>query len=457
MTEPILCPQCNRQAGLKQFRVHRRTGEIIRSTPWIAGGIGLIVLGCLLTVVIPIGACIGPIGIVAGIALILYYFLLPRADWLVCTDCGHRWQADEQQAKVIRGQEHLLAGKVVIPLSNLSPGEYNEEDLGLVALDTCIYCGDPAKESLNEVFRHQAKDTEGKAIGQAVVKFAFPYCTKHARLNKRNAKILSGALAVGTLIGLVPYVGIARELDLISILKPLFEFLQAGWMAQFILIIIVLFGALLVGYLFSWIVGRTLGIFTPSLRDQSIGQDLGIYGKVNDGAQELTLTFSQMQTAADYQAANKEALVMLISGTEKLVAPQLEEDSVDEEESLKIIEYSSQEPLAGSWSAKSRRSGFRGSQSFTLEMETDNRLRIYIPDEEVEDAVRFYLELQELELSGADQRRWLGSLVSARWVNQLNELVETSRTPTDIHLSADGGEMRVTLENRSFIAKRKNI
>lgn len=95
-----------------------------------------------------------------------------------------------------------------------------------------------------------------------------------------------------------------------------------------------------------------------------------------------------------------------------------------------------------------------GSQSFGLRLQPDNRLRIEVPDEEPENPKRAYLELQEVEMQEADERRWMGSLVSTRWVSQLNELVETGRAPIDISLSKNGRRMRLTDAAEGFIAHR---
>lgn len=339
MAEAILCPECSGPVILKHFRVNPKTGELMKATTWIGGAIGILVLACALngialsigsssdsTAFTLVGGSLAMAGLIGGIMLIARYRRAPQEVWLVCPGCGHRWPAGEH-GEALRTEARLRAGRVKMPFSTLSPGEYSEAELGLKALETCTYCGAPAAESVDRVLTHSLTNAEGKPTDQWQFTFAIPYCEEHARLYKRNDRILNSAFHAGSLIGFVLlFLWFIRDPEgaFRSIMEPLSNILPAAWMGLIVSFGLLALFCVMVGFIVSWGVRKAAGMFIPTMRDQSYGELLGVKAGIDGKEQILTLTFSRAQTAAEYTAANQVALDKLSGEADAKIAAEVE-------------------------------------------------------------------------------------------------------------------------------------
>jgi hypothetical protein len=325
----------------KRVRVHPETGKVLPAVLWIGGGIALIVLGFVLVFAMgPLASRPELIGAIAAVgvgyigAFVAAYLVLrryrraPAELRLVCKGCRKRWK-DDSAAQAVRWSEQVAAGKIILPYKSLPPGDYGHDELGLMEMDTCIYCGEPA--SVPVLHKVTGKGKRSEANQSWTFNLSFGLCDRHARAAKRNAIIGIAAFALGALGGIALVVlAFVEDPDwLVSGAVGIAAVLQGGWygLAAFFLWMIVFpIGVVVMcGGIVMAVVRLLLGTVVKTMINTPVFGTLGVRTKLDTAGKQLALAFSRRETAADYAALNRSAIEWLVEDAARAVAEEVME------------------------------------------------------------------------------------------------------------------------------------
>jgi len=361
VTSTVICPKCGKaEAVVKPVRVHPRKGTPMNPLVWVWGAIGLVILGYAIwmplfmdaTVEQQMLATLFPLaGIIAAIVMIVRYTRARKADWFRCRACGHRWPSVDEAA-VARGEARLASGEVRLPLEELPPGAYTPEQLGLSMVDTCIYCGEPATEMIDGAASRsvgERKDAQAWSFN-----FTFPYCAEHARVSRRNARILSGAFIVGIGIGgllLVLWFAQDAEAAFRAIMTPLSYAFQQWWVGLIAFICVLGLFCALTGGIVQGAARLLASLFVRTFRDQGFGQILGVSLWVDNQGKYVGLRFSRPETAAAVADLNRAAFQRAVEAA----AAKAEAEELAARPVVQVATEQTQAELAATTCTSSRR------------------------------------------------------------------------------------------------------
>jgi len=367
MTTTVSCPQCsNKNITARKIHVSPVTGNEMKSSVWVGGGIGLLILvfilsGALTRLMANRAADIAILGVLnafvviggfaAAIAAFARYSRSPAVTELVCRDCAHRWRSGEA-ARVVESEMALKAGDVHLSYGALPPGTYKQASLGLAKMDTCVYCGAPAAEQLHTGI-HKSEPVGENKTREWTFQMEFPFCKEHARISKRNSKLLMVGLIIGAILGVVLvviwFIGNPKE-ESDAMIKWLSSFVEYEYQARNLFIVVMV--AAIFAFVGSvalagvFIVKYTAGIFSKTVREQ--GDLLGVSLRQGSG-KEFILSFTRAESAAAYAALNQAALQSLAERAGVEAARVKHEMLPEVEKAAEVAELKIEEAGATCW------------------------------------------------------------------------------------------------------------